>query len=75
MFQIFGYLGLAAASLLIVLRVYVPLCPFSGQVPTESSSIAIWNKNKIVMATAAILWVTNIVIMTQGKPSSPSPID
>jgi len=46
---IFAYLGLAAASLLIVLRV-----------------IAIWNKGRIIVATATTLWVTNIVIMIQG---------
>jgi len=38
----------------------------------EPCSIAIWNKDRIVVATATSLWVTNIVIMIQGNPSFPS---
>jgi len=46
---IFGYMSLAAASLLIVLRV-----------------VAIWDKNKIVVAVAASLWVTHVAAMIQS---------
>jgi hypothetical protein len=70
--QSFGYLGLAAASLLIVLRVYVVSIPFPSHVLIEASSVAIWNKNKIVVAIAASLWVTHVAAMIQSKPSPPS---
>jgi len=70
--QTFGYVGLAAASLLIVLRTYVSSNPFSSHVLIEASSVAIWNKNKVVVAIAASLWVTHIAAMIQSKSSPPS---
>lgn len=75
-FQVFGYLGIAAASLLIVVRMYaLPiLCIPSllGQDPIGCFSVAIWNKNKIAIAIGAGLWVTNVAAITQGKSSAPS---
>ncbi|KAH9993516.1 hypothetical protein BJV74DRAFT_884378 [Russula compacta] len=44
-----GYLGIASASLLIVLRI-----------------VAIWSRNKVVVAIAACLWVTNVSVMILG---------
>ncbi|KAI0287047.1 hypothetical protein BC826DRAFT_76840 [Russula brevipes] len=46
---VFSYLSLAAASLLILLRI-----------------VAIWNRNKVVVAIAAIIWLTNGAILIQG---------
>jgi len=46
---VFGYLGIATASLLIVVRI-----------------VAIWNKNKIAIAIATSLWVTNVAVIIQG---------
>ncbi|KAI0287065.1 hypothetical protein BC826DRAFT_77709 [Russula brevipes] len=46
---VFSYLSLAAASLLILLRI-----------------LAIWNRNKVVVAIAAIIWLTNGAILIQG---------
>jgi len=35
---------------------------------TEASSIAIWDKNRLVVGTAVIVWTTNVlVIITLGK--------
>jgi len=73
---VFGYLGIAAASLLIVVRMYalpilcVPSLP--GQDLIDSFSVAIWNKNKIAIAIATSLWVTNVAVIIQGKSSAPS---
>lgn len=76
LFQVFGYLGIAAASLLIVVRMYaLPiLCVRSrpGQDLIDSFSVAIWNKNKIAIAIATSLWVTNVAVIIQGKSSAPS---
>jgi hypothetical protein len=30
-------------------------------------SIAIWNKNKIVVALAAIVWLVNVSFLSEGK--------
>ena len=65
--QTFGYVGIAAASFLIVLRVYVFSDPFSSHVLIGVSSVAIWNKNKIVVAIAASLWVTHVAAVIQSK--------
>lgn len=32
------------------------------------SSIAIWNKNKIAVATATGVWITNVALLIQGEP-------
>ncbi|KAI0287060.1 hypothetical protein BC826DRAFT_77286 [Russula brevipes] len=47
---VFSYLSLAAASLLILLRI-----------------LAIWNRNKVVVAIAAIIWLTNGAFLIQGS--------
>lgn len=70
MFQIFGYIGLASASLLIVLRVYV-LTPFLRPDLIYVSSLAIWDKNKIVAAIVTGLWVANVGTTIQGTPLLP----
>jgi len=46
---IFGYLGVAFASLLIVFRI-----------------IAIWNKNKAIVAISAGIWVINVSFIIHG---------
>ncbi|KAI0297926.1 hypothetical protein BC826DRAFT_1184490 [Russula brevipes] len=46
---VLSYSSLAAASLLIQLRI-----------------LAIWNRNKVVVAIAAIIWLTNGAILIQG---------
>jgi hypothetical protein len=37
---------------------------------TEASSIAIWNKNRLVVGTAIIVWATNVSFIILGKLSS-----
>jgi hypothetical protein len=32
----------------------------------EAASIAIWDKNKVVVAMALGVWGTNVVVLTQG---------
>jgi len=40
----------------------------------EPASIAIWGRNKIIVALAFSVWIINISFLTQGKsPSSPLP--
>ncbi|KAH9958776.1 hypothetical protein BC827DRAFT_1218481 [Russula dissimulans] len=46
---IFSYSGVAAASLLIVLRI-----------------IAIWNKDKVIVAISTGIWVVNVSVIIQG---------
>ncbi|KAH9984314.1 hypothetical protein BJV74DRAFT_886472 [Russula compacta] len=48
-----GFLSIAAASLLIVIRV-----------------IAIWSRNKVVVAIAAGVWAINVSVMIRGKSFS-----
>lgn len=38
-----------------------------NQALIEICSIAIWNRKKIIMAIAATLWLTNVVVSTRGK--------
>jgi hypothetical protein len=37
----------------------------------EPASLAIWNRNKVVVAIAAIIWLTNGAILIQGKVFKP----
>src|SRR5579863_4226287 len=77
--QFFGYLAFVAASLLIVLRKCVLLClramrPYSPKhcnLLMRTASIAIWNKEKSVIAIAAGVWVINLGFQLQGKPLHP----
>lgn len=75
--QTFAYLSLAAASLLIVLRVYV-LVHISAVWSSlnlaliVAVSIAIWNKHRVAMGMAIGIWGINVVLHIQGE--SPSPI-
>ena len=39
----------------------------------ESSSIAIWNRNKVVMAIAIVVWGTNVAFLIEGR-SLPLPL-
>jgi len=67
-FQIFSYMALAASSLLIVLRMYVLTMTDSlEQTPTVAISIAIWNRDRIMMTIAASMWVTNVSFLIQGE--------
>jgi hypothetical protein len=69
---------MVASSLLIVLRMYVlinnsmgPVSP--NQTLTDVASIAIWDKNKIVVATAFSIWVINAAFFLQRKLLLPCP--
>ena len=69
--QLFGYLATASASLLIVLRMYV-LFPWFDYLPlnltfTGTTSFAIWNKRKIIIAVAAAAWGINVIFQIQCK--------
>jgi hypothetical protein len=62
---------LAAASLLIVLRMCVHLSFRSTiisphQALIEAASIAIWNKNRIAVALAIGTWAINVAFLIQG---------
>ena len=67
----FAYMSLAAASLLIVLRMCVlhfvsyDLSP--KFVVMALSSIAIWKRNKLMSALASAVWVTNVSFLVRGK--------
>ncbi|KAF8491205.1 hypothetical protein F5888DRAFT_1807608 [Russula emetica] len=69
----FTLLGFAAASLLIIFRMYCfPLSlPIWGHLSqtnlTEASRIAIWNKNRLVVGTAITVWATNASVVIFGK--------
>jgi hypothetical protein len=47
---------------------------FPEYVLMEPSSIAIWHRNKVAMAIAIVIWVTNTSFLTYGEspPSIPS---
>jgi hypothetical protein len=66
-------LAAAAASLLIVLRMYVllpdPIVEDNWAL-TGAASLAIWNMNKIVIAIATSAWGTTIIFQIQSKPLS-----
>jgi hypothetical protein len=69
-YQIFGYGALAAATLLIILRMYVPHpsrpSPRS-KVLMELVSIAIWNRNKIVIGIVVAVWGTSISFFLESE--------
>ena len=39
----------------------------------EAIRIAIWNRNRIVVALAAAVWTTNVSFLIQGKSITPPP--
>jgi hypothetical protein len=43
-----------------------------GRVLIEASSVAIWNGDKIVVAIATSLWVTDVAVVIQGKSLPPN---
>ena len=65
----FALLTLSASSLLIVLRMYVlsGTSTFRDQPLIEVASIAIWNRNKVVMTLAIIIWGINAVVYVQCR--------
>jgi hypothetical protein len=68
-----------SSSLLIVLRVYVLINPSAvlkvrNQELTEVGSIAIWNRNRVVVASAIGVWVINAASLLQSKPLLPYPL-
>ena len=66
-------MALAASSLLIVLRMYVLAMTDSlEQTPTVAISIAIWNRDRIMMTIAASMWVTNVSFLIQGESNLPT---
>ena len=63
---------MAAASLLIVLRMCVhlsfrPTIVSPHQALIEAVSIAIWNKNKIAVALAIGTWAINVAFLILGR--------
>jgi len=69
---------MVASSLLIVLRMYVlnndPTEPLSqNHTLTDVASIAIWDKNKIVAATAFGIWGINAAFFLHRKLLLPCP--
>lgn len=43
---------------------YATISPI--QTLIEVASIAIWDRNKVIMATAISVWVINVGVLTQG---------
>ena len=44
------------------------------QLLIEIASVAIWNRNKIVMGAAIIVWCVNVGFLIQGKSLLSSPV-
>ena len=66
-------LSSAAATLLIVLRMYVfaytlraPTIP-PNQALIRHASIAIWRSNQVITAVAIVVWGINVVFLIRGK--------
>ena len=72
----FSYLGVAGASLLMVLRMYVHSPSLSFRRPdlphcerlyvTMGCRIAIWNRNRIAVAIAICAWNTNVAFQVHS---------
>ena len=60
---------MSASSLLIVLRMYALFntSTFRNQPVSEVSSIAIWNRNKVIMAMAIIIWRIDAIVYVQCR--------
>jgi hypothetical protein len=63
---------MAAATLLIVLRMYVFIDPFArhanflDKVLNDVASIAIWNRNKVVTTAAISIWGIGVAFHING---------
>jgi len=51
---------------------FVPGASFPNQALIEGSSIAVWNKNKIIMVIAGGIWLSNVAASIEGKPLLPT---
>jgi hypothetical protein len=40
---------------------------FPGETLMENPSIAIWNRNTVVVSISLIVWGTNVAFLIQGK--------
>ena len=59
-----------SSSLLIVLRAYVLIntsTVLNLSKLTEAGSIAVWNRNRVVVALAISVWVVNAAFLLQSK--------
>jgi hypothetical protein len=68
--QLFAYIAFAAASLLIVLRVYVPNADDQHPKPghlRKLGRIAIWNTEKIIILIAVGVWLVNVSLLIEGS--------
>jgi len=68
--QLFTYIAFAAASLLIVFRVYVPNVddqPPEARHLRKLDRIAIWNEEKIVVSIAMGVWLVNLSLLLEGS--------
>ena len=54
---------------------YASFNPFPGDILIEASRIAIWERNKIVVAISTSFWVANVVLMIRSKPYTSLIID
>jgi hypothetical protein len=70
LWKIFGYLAFVTSSLLIVLRMYVIVLVICDQILMNDFSIAIWNKNRVVVGISLGVWMTNIAFLIQGESGS-----
>ncbi|KAH9956527.1 hypothetical protein BC827DRAFT_1270892 [Russula dissimulans] len=61
-----GYLAVASASLLMVLRMCVTFFRVMQQCEAGTTSIAIWNKKKIITAVAITVWMINVPFLIHG---------
>jgi len=51
---------------------FVPGASFPNQALIEVSSVAVWNMNKIIMAIAGGIWLSNVAASIEGKPLLPT---
>jgi hypothetical protein len=68
--QLFAYIAFAAASLLIVLRVYVPDAddqPPKTRHLRKLDRIAIWNMEKIIILITTGVWLVNVSSLIEGS--------
>ena len=68
--QLFGYIGVVAGSMLIMLRTYVfralRLSSW-GSTLMDTTRIAIWDRHKIVFALAMCAWLINVASLLRSK--------
>jgi hypothetical protein len=72
--QLFAYIAVAGASMLIMLRTYVfPWVAAEKQLNAWLllSRIAIWSRDKVVTLITTCIWCTNVAFLVHSKSDLP----